>query len=213
MISAPDRPQPGWTRAHQLGRVLVAAVLVATIVGCNSKTPAQLAAQELTAGLAAATAGNADQAVAHYQACLKQEPSNKYCLYNLGANSGRAGRAAEAENYYRVAVAQDPNFPSAVFNLALLLGNAGAYREAIGLFRHYVELQPDDPDGHLYLGLVLRNTGDAAGAETELNLAVKLNPKVVIPSPTPTASAAASPSAAPSATTSQKPGASPSARP
>lgn len=197
--------------ARALG-VLIAIALAGTVAACGSKTPAQVAADELAAGLRAASAGDVEQAMTHYLACLKQEPANSTCLYNMGVNMGKVGKTAEAENYYRLTLAQTPDFPNAAFNLALLLGNRdNESKEAISLFRRYVQLVPDDPDGHLNLGILLRFTGDQAGAKAEFDLAVKLNPKIVIPTATTTTapSASATPPSTPVATPSKAPSKSP----
>lgn len=196
-------------RRNRGARLLVGAAMIVVLVGCAGKTEDQIATDELNAGLAASTAGQQDQAVLHYQACLKHNSLNEFCIYNLGVISARNGDAVAAENAYRLAMLIDPNFPSAIFNLALLRASAGSSDEAIQLYRRYTALRPDDAGGHLNLGLLLRATGQTDEASKELALALKLDPKVVIPSaapvspspsPTPQLTPPPSPTARPSAT-------------
>ena len=200
MISTVDRPLAGPLKSGQFARVVVASLLVFTVAACGSKTERQLAQDELTAGLAAASAGKSGEAVQHYQACIKHESTNKFCLYNLGVHAQLEGRSTEAESDYRLAITQDANFGVAIFNLALIRRDAGSTAEAISLFRTYVGLEPTDPDGHLNLGLLLRSIGNVDDANRELAEAVRLKPDLVIPGPsnTPSASPSESPSASPS---------------
>lgn len=180
-----DRPRRG-------GLVLLVVMAVA-LAGCGGKTPAQLALDELNAGLAASSQGKTDEAAAHYKACLTHQSLNQFCIYNLGVIAQNAGRSAEAENDYRLALVIDPNFPSAIFNLAIVRTNAGSIPEAMDIYRHYIQVRPNDASGHLNLGLLLRANGQVAAGEKELAKAKQLDPKVVIPTfepaPTPTPAA------------------------
>src|SRR6266542_2390903 len=119
--------------------IVTSLVLFALVAGCGGRTEEQLAQDELNAGLAASAAGNTDQAVAHYTACLKHDSLNQFCVYNLGVIAMRAGRTQEAENDYRLALLIDPDFPSALFNLAYVQSGKNipaATQEAIELYRH-----------------------------------------------------------------------------
>lgn len=181
MISAVDGATGRATPTGKLGRLLIGSFLILAVVSCSSKTPAQLASEALNAGLAAHTAGNIDEASRQYKECLKQEPSNKYCNYNLGVIAQRQGRAVEAENYYRLSLATDPNYPPAIFNLAILRNDAGAQAEAIALYRQYVEFKPDDAGGHLNLGLLLIASGEQRQGQREIAKATKLDPNIQVP--------------------------------
>ena len=79
----------------------------------------------LPASRKAQVGGKADQAIATYQKVLKQDPSNKVALYNLGVIDHMAGRNANAEKNYRAALVSDPNFGPALFNLAILRTSGG----------------------------------------------------------------------------------------
>jgi tetratricopeptide (TPR) repeat protein len=205
------------TRGSRTGRRTLALVtfafaLALVAAACGGKSETQLAADELAAGLTSDNAGNQADASTHYLACLKHEPTNKYCLYDLGHIAQTQNQTSQAENYYRQALVQDPNFPAPIFNLAILRTGLGDTAGAIALYKQYVQLNPTDAGGHLNLGLLLRATGDQAGAALELAAAIKLNPKLTIP-PLETQAPSAAPSAQPSAVGSGEPSAAPSAEP
>lgn len=193
-----------------LGLLALVLALAFVAAACGGKSETQLAADELAAGLTSHNAGNLTDATTHYQACLKHEATNKYCLFDLGVISQTQNQTSQAENYYRQALVTDPNYPPAIFNLAILRTGLGDTAGAIALYRQYVQLDPTNAGGHLNLGLLLRATGDQAGAATELAAAIKLNPKLTIPpldssapslnpSPEPsTAAASGEPTAVPS---------------
>jgi tetratricopeptide (TPR) repeat protein len=169
------------------GQLCVAALLLVAAVGCNSKTPAQLAVDELNAGLAASGQGQTEQAATHYKACLQHDSLNQFCIYNLGVIAQQAGRAAEAENNYRLALLIDPKFESAWSNLGILRAGTGANDEAITIFRQVIAINKDNAFAHLNLGLLLRAKGETVEAKKELARAVQLDPNVVIPSFEPSA--------------------------
>jgi len=158
--------------------------VVVLLAACGGKSPAQLAVDELNAGLAS----SGDQALAHFKACVKLDPSNQFCIYDLGVIAHRAGRLSEAENDYRVALTLDPNFPSALFNLALIRAGVGSVDEAIDLYRRLIALRPDEVSGHLQLGLLLRANGKVAEGEQELAKAKLIDPNLVIATFMPEAS-------------------------
>ncbi len=177
------------TRAGQL---CVTAALLVAMVACGGKTPEQLAIDELNAGLAASAAGQTEQAVAHYRACVEHDSMNAVCIYNLGVIAQQAGRGAEAENNYRLALLIDANFESAWSNLGILRAGVGANDEAITIFQRVIQINANNAFAHLNLGLLLRAKGLTEEADAELAKALELDPSVVIPtfepspSPTPT---------------------------
>lgn len=204
MISASHLPK--LARLRTVITIGLAVALTVALVGCGNRTPEQIADDELKAGLTAIAAGDEAGAVAHYQTCLKNDPANKFCLYNLGVHAGKGGELIEAENYYRLALAQDPDFPSALFNLGLLMHAGGDLRQAAQLLGKYVTLQPTDPDGHVKLGLVLRDSGDDVSADAQFAAALQLDPQVVIPTPAATPEPTPSPTP-PSPSASESPSA------
>ena len=80
------------------GLAVPLTLLLVAVAACGSnKSPAEQAQAELSAGLAADTAGNIGDAAVHYRSCLTFEPTNKFCIFNLGVQAQNAGRSLEAE--------------------------------------------------------------------------------------------------------------------
>jgi tetratricopeptide (TPR) repeat protein len=178
------------TIGKRAGQLLVTAALLVGLAACG-KPPAQMAIDELNAGLAASAQGQTEQAKAHYMACLKHDSLNQFCIYNLGVVAQEAGQAVEAENSYRLAILIDPTFESAWSNLGILRAQGGSNEEAISIFRQVIKINPDNAFAHLNLGLLLRAKGESAEAEKEFAKALLLDPTIDIPSfepsPSPTA--------------------------
>jgi tetratricopeptide (TPR) repeat protein len=161
------------------------------LAGCGSSGATQSSgSQLLTAGLAAQNAGHTQVALDDYQAVLKQEPGNKYALYDLGLIYQNKGNTAAAEAQYRAALVSDPNYVPALFNLAILRTKAAPY-EAVDLYRHVIALQASYAAAHLNLGYVLRSLGQVTEGNAEIAQAVALQPSLAATaSPSPQSSPA-----------------------
>jgi Flp pilus assembly protein TadD len=166
--------------------ILVAALFFAACGG-SSKTDAQVATDELNAGLAAQGSGHNDEAAQHYHNVLAHDPHNQYAYYDLGVIDQNAGRTAQAEQEYRQALQIDPNMEGALFNLAILVTKK-APDEAVTLYQKAIAVQPRNAAAHLNLGYVYHDTGKADAARAEFDTAVKLDPAMstrLPPSPSP----------------------------
>ena len=86
-----------------------------------------------------------------------------------------AGRTANAEKNYRAALATEPNLGAALFNLAIIR-TAAAPAEGIELYRHLIAAEPNNAPAHLNLGFLLKQVGRTTAGDTELRLAVTLDP-------------------------------------
>ncbi len=176
-------------------RLALVALLLIASTGCDFlKSPQQQAQEALDAGLQAHLAGSIPEATAQYQECLEQEPTNKYCLFNLGVIAQAEARGAEAENFYRMAIAEDATFASPMFNLAILRTAAGAPEEAMELYRNVIEVAPDNAGAHLNLGLLLINSGDERGGQEEIVAALAIDPSIYVPQSTTAPSESPAPS-------------------
>jgi len=60
-----ERPPTWGARRSRIGRFFCAALLIAAVAACSSKSPAQVASTELAAGLVSDQAGNTADAVTH----------------------------------------------------------------------------------------------------------------------------------------------------
>ena len=169
--------------------------LLSACAGGSAPTPTPVS-QLLVAGLAAETAGQTQAAIDDFQAVLKQDPGNKYALYNLGLISDQQQHntvAGEAD--YRAALISDPNYVPALFNLAILRTAAAPY-EAIDLYRHVIAVQASYAAAHLNLGYVLRALGQTSEGNAEIATAVSMQPSLAATAnATSSAKASASPTA------------------
>ena len=165
--------------------LLLGLIVLASTIACTSADQVAVAQEQLQAGLDAAGAGDRASAVSHYQECVRLDPQNKFCVYNLGVHAGIDGRIDESEAFYRQALEIDPDFPEPIYNLAIIYRDRGDRQSAVDYFHRYITLVPNDADGHLSLGLLLRGMGQTDEANRELAEAQRLNPNTVIPSPSP----------------------------
>ena len=185
-----------------IGAGILVVLLVAGAAACSGKSDAELASEALNAGLTAQNAGDLETARTQYLLCLEYEPTNRFCLYDLGTIAQTAGSLQEAENYYRLALTQDGNYTPAIFNLAIVRERLGVPQDAITLYRQYIQLRPNEAGGHVNLGYLLIKTGNTAEGYAELAAAKKLNPQLDVPTAPPSGS---SPTPAPSATATPEP--------
>jgi tetratricopeptide (TPR) repeat protein len=185
----------------QMTRRPIALLVVVLLLSCGApattSTTGGTAADALSRGLQAHSAGKLDEATAAYFETLAKDPKNKFAFYNLGVIAQSAQgqtRAAAAESYYRLALEQDPAMTSALFNLAILRGNAGANQEAADLYRRVIAVEPNYAAAHYNLAFALRALGQNAEALQEFATAQRLDPKLVAPTPSASPARQASPS-------------------
>ena len=167
-----------WYRRHVTAALLVAVLAALAACGGGSsgtQSSAQLAANDVNAGLSAQAAGRLADAATDYKNAITHDPHNKYAYYDLALVQQLLGQAAAAEQNYRAALQLDPNLAPALFNLAILRTTPSP-AEAEQLYRHVISLQPKDAATHLNLGFLLRSEGRAAEGTTELQTAVSLDP-------------------------------------
>jgi tetratricopeptide (TPR) repeat protein len=178
------------------GRILACVLVALALAACGGpgSSGGDSAADALSRGLQAHSAGKLDEAVTAYYATLAKDPKNKFALYNLGEIAHRQSRLGAAESYYRLALEQDPKMISALFNLAIVRTNVGASQDAVLLYRQAIAVDPSYAAAHFNLGLLLRQLGQTAEAQQELATAQSLDSKLVAPSPTASPIRQASPS-------------------
>ena len=125
--------------------------------------------------LAAIDSGELEVAEAHYRESLaiKEQPA----IYNdLGFVLEREGLADEAAEMYRKAIKLDPGSASAQYNLGSSLARSGQYAEAESHLRKALKISPNTQT-YAGLGIVLWQLGRADEAITNLQEAIKADPK------------------------------------
>jgi Flp pilus assembly protein TadD len=87
-----------------------------------------------------------------------------------------AGRFEEAASRFRSVLARDSDVPEALFGLGVACSQLGKLDEAQQALQRYVRLRPSDADGHSALAMVLMAGGSRAGAKSEFERALRLEP-------------------------------------
>ena len=172
----PPQSERRWS--HRSGMAAVLIAVLATLAACGSsstQSEAQIAANDLNAGLSAQAAGRMSEAATDYKNAIAHDSHNKFAYYDLGDVQQLTGQSAAAETNYRAAIQIDPNFAPALFNLAIIRTTPSP-AEAEMLYRHVIALSPKDGAAHLNLGFLLRSEGRTAEGNAELNTAVSLDP-------------------------------------
>jgi tetratricopeptide (TPR) repeat protein len=141
---------------------MLAAVLLAFVLGATSVSPAARAAFQR--GEKALEAGQLDEAAIAYQEALKATPNFAEALNGLGSVLFRQGKRAEALAKFQAAIAADPGMKLAYFNLGYAARKNGDFAVAAQAYETYVKLDPSDADGYFGLGESYRGQGKAEPA-------------------------------------------------
>lgn len=117
------------------------------------------AADWLSAGNAALTAGRYDEAEANYRRALEMRPAFAQAWTNLGTTYQERGDLVAALDCHRRSVEIDPNFIDGLYNLANAYKEADDAPAAIAAFEKTLRLRPDFAQAHLNYGLALLTAG------------------------------------------------------
>lgn len=114
-------------------------------------------------------AGDAQAALAAFDAAIAADPSLAPAHNNAGLALKRLGRFDEAADRFAAAVAIAPDYGAAAFNLGNMLSVQGRMNEAEPWLRRAVEMSPALGHARLALANVLRETGRHEAALAELD--------------------------------------------
>lgn len=158
-----------------LGLALAAILVPGLVTGCaSSRTPADLAADALLAGISAQRAGDLDAARRGYLEALRSDPRNVYAFYNLGVVSAAQDDPVRADYHYRIALGLDPVYVPALLNLGLLVAEAGGTEEALELYQRAALVAPSIASTHYRLGVLYASMGRTDESEASLTAAKTL---------------------------------------
>jgi Flp pilus assembly protein TadD len=140
----------------------------------------------LKTGIAQGEAGNTAGASATFGNVLLLDPGNQYAYFDLGVIAQSAHDNVAALSDYNKALKTNPVFTSALYNKAIILESSDP-TQSVALYRQIVALNPKAATAYMRLSSLLDKQGDTAGAKSALASALKLDPTLSVPAPTPTA--------------------------
>ena len=122
------------------------------------------------------TLGRTEEAVKHFAASARLNPSSASTHFNLGTALILAGRAEEARVEFDRALALRPDYAQAHNNLGSLFLQVGRSAEALAHFREALRIEPGNVEAQSNLGTALAATGDFKSAVEALQRASALSP-------------------------------------
>jgi tetratricopeptide (TPR) repeat protein len=131
-------------------------------------------------GIALASGGRVDEAVAHYRKALEIKPDYSEAHNNLANALAAQGRLDEAMAHYRKSLEIQPNYPEAYYNLGSILAGCGRLDEAIVQFRWGLAIR-DNAEVRYNLGNVLARRGRFDEALAEYRKALEIQPDFAEP--------------------------------
>ena len=131
-------------------------------------------------GASLAEAGNAHEAIEHYEEALRIKPDYAKAHNNLGVALWQTGKAQEAIEHYEEALRIKPDYAKAHNNLGTALWQTGKAQEAIEHYEQAVRLNPDDATAHDNLGLLLQRMGEVQEAIGHFQQVVRIRPNSAV---------------------------------
>jgi tetratricopeptide (TPR) repeat protein len=130
-------------------------------------------------GSALAAQGKLDDAIGHYRAALRIDPTYVEAHNNLGSALAAQGKLDDAIGQYRKALRMRPYYPEAHNNLGTALAAQGKLDEAIGHYRAALFMRSNFSEAHYNLGNALVRQGKLDEAIAQYSEALRINPTYV----------------------------------
>ena len=149
------------------------SLLSLSIVNPNSARMQQALAHEL------AKRGNTAEAIEHYRAALKLDPTLPGLHFELAdmlRTQSTAGGQEEAEREYKAALEANPLDEQSECRLGDIALRSSDFKQAFDRFSHAVKLQPGDPEASIGLAKALISMNQPEKAEALLQHALQLDP-------------------------------------
>jgi tetratricopeptide (TPR) repeat protein len=120
--------------------------------------------------------GKFDQAIAAFEAVLRDNPDFAEGYYNLGMANLRKGDSDKALSAMEKAIELRSDFLQAYFGIGQIYIEKGDYENAIEIFKRAAAVNPEAPEPYLNLGLLYFNNKEDDQAEQALLKAISLKP-------------------------------------
>jgi tetratricopeptide (TPR) repeat protein len=128
-------------------------------------------------GIAHATQGDLDLAMADFDQAISLMPSDATAFYNRGLVRHREGELAKAMADYNRGIRLDPGFGQAYTGRGLVRAAQGDLDAAIADFNQAIQISPNDAVAYNGRGLIRDFQGDRDGASADFARAVELDPR------------------------------------
>ena len=132
---------------------------------------------DINAAIALSAAGNADGAIAAYEAILARTPQIPLVHHNLGMLYGKKGDVAKAQAELQQSIDLDPRFIDGYVSLATVLATAGKRTEAIEVVKKGAVENPQSGRLQYALGVLAESAGDVPVAKEAFLKAEQLDPQ------------------------------------
>jgi len=120
--------------------------------------------------------GRDEEAIQHFQECVRLQPRYASAHLNLGNAFHRIGRDDDSIRAYRAGLKLKPDEAEAQYSLATLLIGKGLGEEAVQHFQQVLRLQPNYAEAHNNLGTVLYQQGRTDEAIGQFQEALRIKP-------------------------------------
>ncbi len=153
------------------------SLLSLSVVAPNSARMQQALAHEL------AKRGNAAEAVEHYRAALKLDPTLPGLHFELAEMLNALGTTesrVEAESEYKAALEANPMDEQSQRRLGDIAFRANDLKTASDDYTRALKLQPDDPEANIGLAKVKMASNQPQEAEKLLQHAIQLDPTIPV---------------------------------
>ena len=127
-------------------------------------------------GVALASLGKDEEALAEYNRSLQIDPTSSTVRSSLGSVLAQLGRIPEAVEQLEKAVEANPDDAGAQSNLGVALAQVGRVLDALEHARRSIELNPEVAGAQNNLASVLAQAGDWGGAEEHVRRADGVGP-------------------------------------
>jgi tetratricopeptide (TPR) repeat protein len=128
-------------------------------------------------GLAADALGETAEAVAQYQAALKENPNNSTVYNKLGLIAEQAGQFDEAARHFQKAIRLNPLNTDARLNLAIELMQRGNYGAGFQELDELLRMNPHDAAAHFCKGFALLSMKRAEPAIASFQQGLRYRPE------------------------------------
>ena len=132
---------------------------------------------DINAAIALSSAGNADGAIAAYEAILAKTPQIPLVHHNLGLLYQKKGDATKAQAELQKSLDLDPSFVDGYVGLATVLAESGKRDEALAVVKKGAAANPQSGRLQYALGVLAEGTGDVAAAKEAFLKAERLDPQ------------------------------------